>query len=128
MSGARRFAPEGQPTARARIFNADPKGVTSFMRSVLGAEGAFEVDRPAEMRLGDSVVMVSDGGGLRAAMPACLYVYVPDVDAAVGRAIGLGASQEDPVEVMPWGDRRGTVRDPYGNLWQIATYVGGAAP
>ncbi len=124
MSERRHFVPEGGPTVRARIFTDDPRGVTAFMREVLGAGGDDHQDRPAEMRIGDSVVMVSDGGGARAAMPVCLYVYVPDVDAAMERALAAGASEEDPVALMPWGDRRGTVRDRHGNLWQIATHMG----
>ena len=54
-------------------------------------------------------------------MPACLYVYVDDTDATFARAIASGAtSLEDPRDT-PYGDRRAMVRDPWDNIWQIAT-------
>ena len=67
------------------------------------------------------LVMVSDGGGLREANPAFLYVYVADADETYRRAIKAGAvAVEEPVD-MPYGDRRAMVRDSWGNLWQMAT-------
>ena len=66
----------------------------------------------------------SDGGGAREAMPAFLYVYVENADESYQRAIAAGAlSIERPAD-MPYGDRRATVRDSWGNVWQIATYRG----
>jgi uncharacterized glyoxalase superfamily protein PhnB len=57
-------------------------------------------------------------------MPAFLYVYVDDVDGTYRRAIAADAeSIEAPVDT-PYGDRRATVRDPWANVWQIATYAG----
>ena len=53
---------------------------------------------------------------------AFLYVYVPDADAAFERAMAEGASALEPPLDTPYGDRRATVRDPFGNTWQIATY------
>ena len=62
--------------------------------------------------------------GPRAAMPAFLYLYVDDADATYQRALKAGAvSLEEPTD-MPYGDRRGMVQDPLGNIWQIATYRG----
>jgi len=75
-----------------------------------------------EVRIGDSVVMISDGGGLREPAPAFLYVYVEDTDSTYRRAIAANAvSIEEPAD-MPYGDRRATVRDEWGNTWQIATH------
>jgi PhnB protein len=92
------------------------------MTAVFGAKGDLSANRPAEMRIGDSVIIVSDGGGLREPMPAFLYVYVEDTDAIYERAIHAGAeSLEVPTE-MPYGDRRAMVKDAWGNLWQIATH------
>ncbi len=67
--------------------------------------------------------MVSDAG-IRDAITSFLYVYVEDADETYRRAIGAGAiSLEEPSE-MPYGDRRGMVKDQWGNTWQIATYRG----
>ena len=74
------------------------------------------------MRIGDSIVMVSDGAGLREASPAFLYVYVENTDETYRRALDSGAYSIEPPTDMPYGDRRATVRDVWGNMWQIATY------
>jgi PhnB protein len=115
------FQPEGWPTVIPRIFVQNPQGLIAFMRDVFHARGEFHPERPAEIRIGDSVVMVSDGDGVRERSAAFLYVYVADVDAAYRRALAHSAlSIEAPAE-MPYGDRRATVRDAWGNTWQIAT-------
>ena len=72
------------------------------------------------MKIGDSIVMVS-GAGVRDTVTAFLYVYVDDADATYQRALEAGAhSLEEPMD-LPYGDRRGMVRDPWNNIWQIAT-------
>jgi uncharacterized glyoxalase superfamily protein PhnB len=71
--------------------------------------------------------MVSDGGGVRDAMPGFFYVYVADADLTYRTAIMEGAlTIEEPVDTL-YGDRRATVRDPWGNIWQIATRRGSSA-
>jgi len=76
------------------------------------------------MRIVDSLILVSDGGGAREARKAFLYVYVEDTDKTYRRALEAGAlAIEKPVD-MPYGDRRATVQDPWGNIWQIATHGG----
>jgi len=106
-------------TVTPRMFVRDPQGAVAFLREVFGGQGALEGDRPAEIRIGDSVIMVS-GTGTRPEFPAFLYIYVDDVDATHTRALSSGAtSLEDPGRT-PYGDRRAMVRDPYGNIFQIA--------
>jgi PhnB protein len=121
----KQFQPIGKPTIAVRIFHHDVEGLVAFLEDVFGAEGEYQADRPCEMRIGDSILMVSDGGGVRPAFPACLYVYVPDVDAVFSKALARGARVIDPPAAMPWGDRRATVEDGWGNLWQIATRQAG---
>ena len=76
---------------------------------------------PAEVKIGDSIVMISDGGGRRETMPGFLYVYVEDADETYRLAVDAGAaSLERPMDT-PYGDRRATVLDSWGNTWQIAT-------
>jgi uncharacterized glyoxalase superfamily protein PhnB len=114
-------APNGRHTLTPRIFATDAAGLVEFLRNVFEATGDFAGDRPAEMQIGDSIVMVS-GTEVRPAMPACLYVYVPDADATYARAMEAGAeSMEAPLDT-PYGDRRAMIGDRWGNIWQIATH------
>ena len=119
------FKPVGRPTVIPRIFTKDVAGVVGFMASVFGAEGEIPANTPADMRIGESIIMVSDGGGVRALQPACLYVYVENADEAWRRAVEAGARTIEEPGDMPWGDRRATVEDPWGNTWQIATMLAG---
>ena len=71
------------------------------------------------MRIGDSCLLVSSVDA-REAFAAFLYVYVDDADVVYRRALSAGAASiEEPLDT-PYGDRRATVRDPFGNVWQIA--------
>jgi PhnB protein len=90
------------------------------MRLVFGATGRAAAGRPMEMRIGDSIVMVSSDD-VREPLPACLYVYVEDADRTYRKAVSAGAKAvEKPVDT-PYGDRRAVVKDAWGNTWQIAT-------
>lgn len=103
-----------------RIFTDDVRGLIAFLRAVFGATGRQAAGRPAEMRIGDSIVMVSEDD-VREATAACLYVYVEDADKTYRKAISAGAkSVEKPLDT-PYGDRRAVVKDSWGNTWQIAT-------
>jgi uncharacterized glyoxalase superfamily protein PhnB len=114
------FQPDGWRTVTPRIFTDDVRGLIAFLRAVFGATGRQLANRPAEMRIGDSIVMVSSDD-VREAMPACLYVYVEDADKVYRKAISAGAkSVEKPLDT-PYGDRRAIVKDAWGNTWQIAT-------
>jgi uncharacterized glyoxalase superfamily protein PhnB len=113
-------APERRHTVTPRIITRDVAGLASFMRRVFGATGEVPGERPAELRIGDSIVMVSDAPE-RDPMAALLYVYVDDVDATYGRACKAGAEViEEPAD-QAYGDRRAMVRDAWGNVWQMAT-------
>src|SRR5215510_12906017 len=113
--------PEGWHSVTRRIVVQDVAKLVEFLRQTFHASGELHTERPSIMKIGDSLVMVS-GAGPRAAMPAFLYVYVDDADAVYQRALEAGAvSLEEPADT-PYGDRRGMVEDPCGNIWQIATY------
>ena len=82
-----------------------------FLRAVFGAAGEVREGRPAEIRIGDSVVMVS-AAGPRELFPAFLYVYVDDADGACRRALAAGAAVlEEPFDT-PYGDRRSSCSAP----------------
>ena len=109
----------GYHSITPRIVVRDAAGLIAFLRDVFGATGEAQGDRPAEIRIGDSLILVTPAGP-REAFPAFLYVYVGDADAVHRSAIAAGAASiEDPRDT-PYGDRRGMVRDPFGNVWQIA--------
>lgn len=84
----------------------------------------------AEMKIGDSHVMVADefpdmdfsGPQSRGGTTVWLYVYVPDVDATVKRAVAAGAKPLRPVEDQFYGDRSGSIEDPFGHVWHFATH------
>jgi PhnB protein len=98
---------------------ADVAGAVGFLRAVFGATGELQRGRPAEIRIGDSLVMISEAGE-RERCPAFLYVYVDDADLAYHRAVTAGAViVEEPLDT-PYGDRRAMVRDSWGNVFQIA--------
>lgn len=102
-----------------RIVVDDVAGAVRFLRATFDAAGTVPDGRPAEIRIGDSLVMVSSTDQ-RDPFPAFLYVYVADVDLAYRRAVAAGAdSLEIPLDT-PYGDRRAMVRDPFGNVYQIA--------
>jgi len=112
--------PEGFGTVTPRMVTPDVEGLVGFLRHVFGATGEVHRDRPSEIRIGNSLVMVSSAEP-RDPMAAFLYVYVDDVDKAYRAAVDAGAmSLEEPRET-PYGDRRCMVRDCWNNVWQIAT-------
>jgi uncharacterized glyoxalase superfamily protein PhnB len=101
------------------VVVSDVPAQVDFLRRVFGATGETQAGRPAEMRIGDSLVMISPTTE-REAFPAFLYVYVENADRAYGAALEAGAtSLEAPLDT-PYGDRRAMVRDPFGNVFQIA--------
>ena len=117
-----KFQPDGWHTVTPRIVVRDPKGLVGFLKRVFQAHGEFRAAQPSEIRIGDSVVMISGDDDLRHLMPAFLYVYVDDTDSTFERAIDSGAIlMEEPAD-MPYGDRRAMVKDAWGNTWQIATH------
>jgi PhnB protein len=117
-----KYQPNGWHTVIPRIVVSEPKSLIKFLSAVFDATGEFRIDSPAEIRIGDSVIMISEGDGLRAAMPAFLYVYVENADTTYERAIAAGATSLEAPAEMPYGDRRAMVRDNWGNTWQIATH------
>lgn len=113
--------PAGWHTITPRLFVQDAAKLVDFLKHAFGATGAFRSDGPSEIKIGDSVVMV-DEAGLREAMPTFLYIYLEDADVAYRRAVEADAITIEEPRDMFYGDRRATVRDPFGNIWQIATH------
>ncbi len=113
--------PEGWHTVTPRLLVSDTAKLVDFLKHAFGATGTFRDDGPSEIRIGDSIVMVSEAG-VREAMPSFLYLYLEDADRAYRRALEMGATViEEPADMF-YGDRRATIKDPFGNIWQIATH------
>ena len=105
-----------------RLVVHDTARLVEFLKHAFGATGEFRTDTPSTIRIGDSLVMVS-GTDAREPMPGFLYLYVDDLDATYARAVEAGAVTLEEPQDMPYGDRRAMVKDPCGNIWQIATQV-----
>jgi PhnB protein len=113
-----------------------------FYRTVFGATEVFRTTLPdgpighAELVIGDSLIMVADAhpGSLVRSPSALggttvtLMLYVEDADEVFARAIAVGAHVDDPVKDKPYGDRSGSLIDPFGHRWTIATRVEDIAP
>ena len=113
-----------------------------FYKKVFGAKEKMRMPSPggkvghAELSLGDSMIMLADEHpdmGHRAphaygGSAVSLMVYVPDVDATVKTAIAGGAKVVRPVENQFYGDRMGTIQDPFGHSWYVATHVEDVPP
>lgn len=131
------FKPPGYHSVTPYLALRDAKAAIDFYTRALGAELVLKLDLPdgriahAEIRIGDSVLMLAEENaewGNRSPQslggsPVSLMIYLPDVDAAFDRAIQAGASRVRPVEDQFYGDRSGTLADPYGYQWTLATHV-----
>ena len=113
-----------------------------FYSRIFGATELMRMPAPgnkighAEIKVGDSVVMLADAvaemghkspktlGG----SPVSLLLYVEDTDTTVKRAVENGAKLSRPVEDQFYGDRMGTVEDPFGHVWHVATHVEDVSP
>jgi PhnB protein len=115
-----------------------------YYKKVFGAAEVVRMDAPggkvahAELQIGDSRFMLADenpsmGAGYASATsigasPVSLYLYCPDVDNVVQRAVSAGAKLLKPVQDQFYGDRSGFIQDPFGHLWGIATHVEDVSP
>jgi PhnB protein len=136
--------PEGYNSITPYLIIKGAARAIEYYKSVFGATEVFRMDQPdgkvghAELKIGDSRVMLADenlsmGAGHTSATsigqsPVSLYLYIPDVDRVVERAVAAGAKILKPVEDQFYGDRSGFIQDPFGHLWGIATHVEDVAP
>jgi len=112
-------APVGYHSVTPRIVVDDVDAAVTFLRDCFDGTGDVVDGRPAEIRIGDSLILVSDTSE-RAAFPALLYVYVGNADVTYQRGLAAGATSVEEPRDVPWGDRRGILRDRQGNVFQIA--------
>ncbi len=121
--------PEGYHSVTPYLVNRGADRTLEFVRQAFGATVTEYMPRTdgrighAEVRIGDSIVMMSEATDEHKPMPAMLYLYVPDIDATYRRALAAGATSVAEPQDKFYGDRSGGVRDPAGNCWYIATHV-----
>lgn len=117
--------PPGFNTVTPYVFIEDAAGFMEFLvRGLGGVELLRHIDNGritnGQIRLGTSTIMVSEASAVFPAMPASYYLYVESADEAMTRAIAAGAVKVMDVANMPYNDRQGGVRDPFGNVWWLS--------
>ena len=134
--------PKGYHTVTPSIVVKGAAGAIDFYRKALGAEELMRFPGPdgsimhAEIRIGDSVVMLGDempeqGGRSPKSIggtPVSFFVYKENVDAAWKQAVDAGAKTIMPLADQFWGDRTGCLEDPYGHRWWLAQHVQDLTP
>ena len=133
--------PDGYRSVNVVLTVDDANKAIDFYKQ---AFGATEISRlpmgdkigHAELQIGDTRIMLNDefpernnlGPKSIGGTPFGLIVYTPDVDGAFKKAIAAGGTEKMPVENQFWGDRMGTLTDPFGHSWSIATHVEDVPP
>jgi PhnB protein len=134
--------PEGYHTLSLHLAVEDASKAIDYYKQAFGAKERMRMDGPdgkighAELEIGDSVVMLSDPFPQSTVRPpnevggtsASVFMYVEDVDAVAKRAVDAGATVTMEVADQFWGDRFGTITDPFGHVWSIATHVEDVSP
>jgi PhnB protein len=142
MSDKVKPIPDGYHSITPYLIVKGGAAAIEFYKKAFGAAEVMRIPGPdgkvghAEIRIGDSVVMLADehlemgakspqtiGGS-----PVSILLYVEDVDAVVRKAVAAGAKIQRPVEDKFYGDRMGTVDDPYGHVWHVATHTENVTP
>ena len=134
--------PEGYQTLTPYLAVDNATEAIEFYKRAFGAKERVRMEAPggkighAELEIGDSLVMLSDPFPQASTSPpkelggtsASVFLYVEDVDAVVKQAVEAGATITMEVADQFWGDRFGSVQDPFGHSWSIATHVEDVPP
>jgi PhnB protein len=134
--------PDGYPSLSPYLIVRDGAAAIEFYQKVFGATLRMKLDAPggrvghAELEIGNGLVMLADehpeigARGPRAfgGSPVGLHLYIEDVDAVVARAVAAGATLVHPVENKFYGDRMGTIEDPFGHRWYVTMHIEEVSP
>lgn len=128
--------PDGYNSVTPYLVVDDARRALEFYTKAFGAEEKFRLmmgDKigHAEIKIGDSFVMLADefpemnhlGPNSRGGPTSSIVLYVEDVDTSFKKALDAGAKEQRAVENQFWGDRMGTLTDPFGHQWSLATHV-----
>jgi PhnB protein len=142
MAGTVKPIPDGYHAITPYLSIRGASDAIEFYKKAFGATEVMRMAQPdgrighAELQIGDSKIMLADEhpemdfrspralGGT----PVMLHLYVDDVDTVVSRAIASGAKALRPVQDQFYGDRSGSVADPYGHVWHVATHKEDLSP
>ncbi len=142
MSGNVKPIPENYHSVTPYLIVNDAARAIDFYKQVFGASELLRFPRPdgrvahAEIKIGDSIVMLADESPHTAVQSPetlggtsmGLMIYLPDVDQTFQRALAAGSKERLPVENKFYGDRSGTLVDPFGHQWTVATHVEDVSP
>jgi PhnB protein len=134
--------PEGYHNVTPYLFVRSAARAIDFYKSVFGAAeivrmvGSNGKIMHAEVRIGDSIVMLADENPQTGVMSpqtiggysVGLHVYVENVDAVIQKAVDSGAKLLRPIKIQFYGDRSGSLLDPFGHMWSVATHVEDVSP
>jgi len=128
--------PEGYHSVTPYLIIKGAADAIEFYKKAFGATELFRFPAPdgkighAEIKIGDSPIMLADefaemgykGPQVLGGAPVSLMIYLEDVDAVFNRAVEAGASVKEAVQDKFYGDRTGTLTDPFGHVWHVATH------
>ena len=134
--------PEGYNSVTPYLFVKGAASAIDYYKNVFGAKERMRMPGPngrimhAELQIGDSIVMLADENPQMGAKSpetiggtsSSLHVYVEDVDSTAKKAVSAGAKLVRPVKDEFYGDRIGTIIDPFGHMWSIATHIEDVSP
>ena len=134
--------PDGYNTVSPYLAVEDAATAIAYYKKAFGATERVRMEAPdgkighAELEIGDSIVMLADPFPQASTKPphelggtsAGVFLYVEDVDQVVKRAVEAGATVTMEVADQFWGDRFGTVTDPFGHVWSVATHIEDVPP
>jgi len=135
--------PEGFHSVTPMFVFKDARKAIEFYKRAFGAQERFAMPGPdgkgvmhAEVRIGTSIIMMGEENPQQpcksaetiGGSPVSFYIYLENVDEAFRIALEAGAEARMPVEDMFWGDRVGTVQDPFGYNWTLATHIKDLTP
>lgn len=130
-----KYQPEGMRTVSPYLMVEHVVRLIEFIEKVFNGKLKYKLDRPdgtimhAEMLVGDSVIMAGEPMEQYGTFPASMYIYVPNCDVIYEKAIQNGAvSIMVPTDMKHAGERYGGVKDPFGNIWWIATHIEDLTP
>ncbi len=120
------YIPDGFNSITPYLFVDDAGEFISFLKAAFNAEeilkslGADNRIANAQLKIGNSMIMISEASEQYPSMPTAFYLYVENADSAMAKALVNNATLEMEVADMPYGDRQGGVKDPKGNIWWIS--------
>lgn len=134
--------PDGYHSITPYLITHDAAGAIEFYKQAFGATELMRLPGPggkvmhAEIKVGDSPIMLADefpDMGIHSAKslggsPVSLMIYTEDADAMFARAIAAGATEQKPLADQFYGDRSGTIGDPFGHSWTIASHIEDVSP